>query len=283
MGEILTRRGVYEGVIALGLAVFFVPLRTPWIRRLLRMLGAAGAAGAIVLLVQRKGWTYHALPGRIALGAVAAVLFGEAFQFPSFRSDEPAGSLGFAWPGILLGALRTVAAAGALVCVVLAARVIRGDATVLQRGQNELAERIEQLSRPGDRVMILDSWLQTDYPALMQANREPGSRYLWLFGLPMLFDGFPAVKGEVPPSSVSAEEEARMLRILDEEAVTHRHSGTRQLRLLSGVQRRGISPLERLLRAQHEGVRPGRRVDLVELLHGARNVAVRISLRRRQT
>jgi hypothetical protein len=231
--ELLRKRGPYEGLAALALSLAIVPLRTPWLKRLLRLLGVLATAGTLMMLIQKKGWTYHLLPGKIALCVLVVVLVSEAFQFPRTPSYDSPGPFRPAMPRALLGALKVAIAGVGIACLLLAGRLIFGGMEVRQGGQNELAAKLEQITAPDDRVMLLDTSVLGPYPALTQADRFPGGRFLWLFNLPLFFDGWPRDGQEVPASSISKAEEDRLLDILARDIETRKPN-------LIGIQARGV-------------------------------------------
>ncbi len=207
----LRRPQTLAGLVAAALA-FLVPVRGRAQRQLVRMLGVAGFVAAVMMIQQQKGWTYHSIPGVSSLFCILALL---ADQMPRPRLDRLESVL----PGPVIAA--------AVGCVVLLGRVAVSR-SAWRAGEDAFAPTVRDLTRPGDAVMVLDTSVGAAYPALIQADRLPGSRYLWLFPIPLLFD--PRDKsGETadhPYLAVSASpaEEAHVLEELTEDISTRRPS-----------------------------------------------------------
>jgi hypothetical protein len=54
------------------------------------------------------------------------------------------------------------------------------------RRRSQVMRTIDSLTREGDAVLVATTSVWDPYPALTLQNRVPGSRYLWLFPIPML-------------------------------------------------------------------------------------------------
>jgi len=93
--------------------------------------------------------------------------------------------------------LRAVRARAVAAVVCLLAVVSAGDLIVESRVKlwredetvTEMREIIERYSSRGGAVLVWSTGVSAAYPALTQLDRKPGSRYLWMFPLPMLLDG----------------------------------------------------------------------------------------------
>jgi hypothetical protein len=90
---------------------------------------------------------------------------------------------------------------------------------------NPLADIISSYSREGDPVLFINTGLRPPYPILLQMNRQPASRHLYLVSLAMVYDGikqnadgeFPyRIDGELP------QEETRFLHELAEDINANR-------------------------------------------------------------
>jgi hypothetical protein len=158
----------------------------PLARRLTRNFALMALGGAILYVAQRKGWMYHAYPLRTCAAVVAACsvagacilgsssdVSGERFLLLTSRRRIGRG----------LSALVVITGVVCLVCLV--SIDTRKDIDRVRR-HSQVTTTIGALTDPGDAVLVATAAVWFPYPALTLLDRAPGSRYLWLFPIPML-------------------------------------------------------------------------------------------------
>jgi hypothetical protein len=154
-------------------------------RRFIRSFALMAGAAAVLYVLQKKGWTYHAYPARTCSIVVLACCLA-ATRALGTKGDGDARFvllLSRRRIGQILTALAGVAAIG---CLVTLARIDTPRDVDRLRSRSQIMRTIESLTRPGDRVLVATTGVWDPYPALTLQNRTPGSRYLWLFPIPML-------------------------------------------------------------------------------------------------
>ncbi len=161
-------------------------------------------------IVQLKGWTYHLIP---AMG-FAVLLFptlvivllelpatGKRFLFArSGRLRVPmfcAGCL----------ALMLICASMMLLSLRFHGIPARSDAIV---------PAIRAYTGQADCVLVISTSVESAYPALIQENRLPGTRYLQTFPIAMLYKGVRAEPGRPFPYRAAGERPKEEERFLDE-------------------------------------------------------------------
>jgi hypothetical protein len=155
-------------------------------RRLTRNFALMALAGAVLYVGQRKGWMYHAFPFRTCSIVVAACCVASTRTVGAAGDD---GEARFLLPisrrriGQMLGALVGVTGLLCAVCLVLIDTPKDVDR---MRRSSQLMRTITALTGEGDAVLVATTSVWLVYPALTLLNRAPGSRYLWLFPIPML-------------------------------------------------------------------------------------------------
>jgi len=139
----------------------------------------------LMYLVQGKGWMYHAIPavtGAAVLLALLAVHFADGVIADR---DVP-------WP------FQWVAVAVALVLLAsIAAIPWTTSRQLAELTRDPLANVIAANTMAGDRVLVVGTGVSPAYPLLTQLQRTPGSRFLFFFPIPMLYDGVSAA-GDAP-------------------------------------------------------------------------------------
>jgi hypothetical protein len=169
-------------VVAFGVTLVGDPLA----RRLTRGFAMMALGGAFLYVVQRKGWTYHAYPFRTCTIVVALCCVAGARVLGA--SDDGGGAR-FLLPisrlrlGQALGALVGVMGFACATCLVLIDTP--KDVERLRR-RSQIMRTIASFTEEGDPVLVATASVWDPYPALLLLNRAPGSRYLWLFPIPML-------------------------------------------------------------------------------------------------
>ena len=144
--------------------------------------GAATLGGIACQIVQRKMWRYHDIPMMLASALLVGITLAERLE----RRN----------PG------KVVRVASGLAVVPIALFGTHASLSSLgeESWHNDVTSVIETHSRVGERVAFLLTSVAPAYPALTQTARLPGTRYLWLFALPMLLPDGCAAAANVPPS-----------------------------------------------------------------------------------
>ncbi len=176
---------------------------------LLRPLAALTLGAVLVYLLQAKGWTYHALPAfgwALMILAVSLVCSRPL----AFRDSEPGQGIfrvkfsqNQLWPLVLVGAVGLCAG------------------WVWERAQDaaqpdSISKAMLAYSQEGDSVLVISTSVRPAYPALIQLNRRPGSRYLWAFPIAMLYSGVTSDSSGNFPYRSLAEAPPEEIRFLDE-------------------------------------------------------------------
>ncbi len=123
-------------------------------------------AAYLAAFFQQKGWSNHYLP------CFAGVMLLAALQCEILADDKM----------LQMGMRRILATMALLAVCTMPAIYVR---QLWHHPKSEL-ETIKKETVPGDRVIILSTAVADLYPALMQANRGNGSRYLFLFPIEMV-------------------------------------------------------------------------------------------------
>jgi len=168
---------------------------------------ATFTVGAVAgYLIQRKGWPYHQIPSiagaALCVGVLALAIDGTA----SVRAAST-------WPLKVLRA--AVVAVPVTFLVVIIATTWRLGQFDSEHGLRTFGPLMEAYTREGEPVLFLSTSVQPAYPAILQAHRQPGSRYLWLFPIPMLVGG-------TSPGADAPAEERRFLSELTEDIARRR-------------------------------------------------------------
>jgi hypothetical protein len=85
--------------------------------------------------------------------------------------------------GEALVILLSIASVGCVVC--LACTDTPADVDRLRR-RSQIMRTIDTFTKEGDAVLVATTSVWDPYPALTLQRRTPGSRYLWLFPIPMM-------------------------------------------------------------------------------------------------
>jgi hypothetical protein len=132
--------------------------------------GWFGALSVVIFVAQAKGWPYQKWPyyGAVMMGT--AVLLIDAFR------DNESGRARLAAIACACGAILALAVPENLWPVAPLATRLAGRPFSFER--SGVAQVIESLSAPGDRVLTLSTRVQDSYPALTYTGRLPASRFV---------------------------------------------------------------------------------------------------------
>ncbi|MFN8457456.1 MAG: hypothetical protein U0401_22820 [Anaerolineae bacterium] len=163
----------------------------------------------MVYLLQAKGWTYHALPafGWALMILVVSLVCSRPLAFQDSEPGKGIFRVKFSqsqlWPLVLIGAVGLCAG------------------WVWERAQDKvqpdaISKAMLAYSQVGDPVLVISTSVRPAYPALVQLNRRPGSRYLWAFPIAMLYSGVTTDSSGKFPYRSLAEASPEEIRFLDE-------------------------------------------------------------------
>ena len=159
--------------------------RCPAGQKLIRAFASMAVAGAALYVMQKKGWTYHAFPERAAVLVTLACAFAGATAFGLAVEDGVRVVLPITRRrcGQALTALATLTG---IVCAVCLVRIDTPKDVDRLRRRSQVMRTIDTFTKEGDSVLVATTSVWDPYPALTLQNRVPGSRYLWLFPIPMM-------------------------------------------------------------------------------------------------
>lgn len=174
----------------------------------------SGAVGAFaVFVVQKKGFSYHAVPYAAMLMLSAGVTLAvEARRFAVWKSAAPVS------PRV----------AALLVAAAIVAWPVLPDAWPTRRRlahENERREVIERLTRPGDPILVLSPTLMYAFPLAMMMERRPVTRFSNLLMLGGFYGAVRAEPGAPFPyhtPQTASEEERRFLADLSADVARDR-------------------------------------------------------------
>jgi hypothetical protein len=159
------------------------------LRAFAKPLAIAAIASVAIFFLQHKGWIYHAIPGQGLTWVLVA--------WTATTIDVRA-------PGRLVefSALTAVVAELAL----LASLVIVAPQLSTAREQLAgfgLGKDIVDYTHEQEPVLVLSTNVASIYPLLMQLDRRGGSRYVFEFPLPILYEGVHAGADGVFPYEIA--------------------------------------------------------------------------------
>lgn len=169
-GDMLTHRWYnWVGTVACIVLLFVSNAQLVAVKRILAFVGLASV---FIYFQQGKGWYYHFLPMFYFIAIAAPLIFS------MIKADTN-------W-------VRRIAAATMTILIIIflggmTYRLVRGmvDEKYLVNapdyGATEVAMLIKTFSKVNDRVVIFSPSPLHSYPALLQLQRYPGTRYLFLF------------------------------------------------------------------------------------------------------
>ena len=154
-------------------------------QKLIRAFASMAVAGALLYVLQRKGWTYHAFPERVAVMVTLACALAAATTVGLAGDVGSAVVIPFTRQRLaqLLVALVVLAGVACVVCLV---RIDTPTDVDRLRRRSQVMRTIDTFTKEGDPVLVATTSVWDPYPALTLQNRTPGSRYLWLFPIPMM-------------------------------------------------------------------------------------------------
>ena len=158
------------------------------------LLALAGfAAGSLALIfVQKKGWSYHAIPFETAAGMAAVLLIVVTVRALHRADPRRSYRCWFACTGFAAGCLL-------LIVVLIATCTSRLPGDRRPPAFTALRNVIEQRTKPGDRVLFVATSVRPAYPMLLQMDRKPGSRYLCSFPIAFFYGNCGvSAKGDPP-------------------------------------------------------------------------------------
>jgi hypothetical protein len=122
---------------------------------------------------QHKGWMYQVIPFQLFAALTLAVALGNLWGRAQTWVDRRG------WRELrVAGTISMIA----LVALVVAVREVRPAVRVATSHTTGLLPYvITKYSRPGDRVLFVATSVVPAYPTLVQMDRQPGSRFLWMF------------------------------------------------------------------------------------------------------
>jgi len=154
-------------------------------QRLIRAFALMAVAGAVLYVLQKKGWTYHAFPERAsAIVALAGSLAGALALGPS--GDEAARAVLPLTRRRLALTLSALVLAAGLACALCVLRIDTAKDVDRLRQSSQVMRTIDTFTKEGDAVLVATTSVWDPYPALTLQGRRPGSRFLWLFPIPMM-------------------------------------------------------------------------------------------------
>ena len=161
-------------------ATAVIASRLFWRSRVANTAAAAAVAtlaAAGIYVFQSKGWFYQAIPflgfRLLTATCVAAGAVGLVF------ARRPRAGL-------------AVASAVALAALALFVAGTDKPRYIYPEPHNPFRGFLQRYTHEGDRVLFLSTGVTPAYPILTEENRLPGSRFLWMFPVPMFYRGAPA-------------------------------------------------------------------------------------------
>jgi hypothetical protein len=121
---------------------------------------------------QHKGWTYQVIPFQIFAAVASGIAIGVVLDQRASRDETTDRRT----QSRLLAAILVVAS-----LTIIVNEEARAFSVASHRPDGAGYSLIKEYSRPGDQVLIMSTGVGPAYPALVQLDREPGSRYLWMF------------------------------------------------------------------------------------------------------
>jgi hypothetical protein len=175
-------------------------------------LAVGGILALLMFFYQHKGWMYHLVPAigfLTTLVALALVMLAEDSAVLRLKGKRIT-ALG----GRLLYGSMTVLLVVLFVSSALEARYRASENAAFTR---HFVEFLQEHSKGGDRVAFISTSVTPAYPALLYADRLPGTRYLCAFPIAMLYRRTRIENSEVFPyrklGDVSGEERQFLMNL----------------------------------------------------------------------
>ena len=166
-----------------------------------------------MLFAQHTGWAYHAIPAQFAFLGVIGLLVAEMGRPLGFTKLRATFTTTL---NLVLGAILLTMA---VLCGAFVIRAWSGAPLARIVASSWFAREIIENTAPRDYVLFVSTAPIHAYPLLTQLDRRPGSKFLWLFPIPMLYanverfsGGFPYRTGDAQP-----DEERRTLQELSKD------------------------------------------------------------------
>jgi len=181
-----------QPIVLLNIAIMAVPFVLAALRykhrvvprNLLLALGAMGVGSMVGFLLQRKGWTYHAIPFLTSSTLTGLLLALEAVSGHLRLTDARRQNLArfvVITTSIAVGVGLLIAEVGKV------GELVRFDQHPELSELYPLSSSIETYTQPGDRVMFVDSLPNPAFPMLARLNRRSASRYPMATPFPIAF------------------------------------------------------------------------------------------------
>ena len=149
--------------------------RDRFYRELAYLVLLVALAGAVVFFAQGKGWVYHAMPSAFASLIAVALLLGRVpFLQTAYRK-----TLAQYNP-------RVNRVLWSVILVIAAILIIAVPKEFAPSGTGQF-ELLDTYTDAEDAVLFIGPNVSPGYPLLTQTNRRSGSRYLFMFPVPMLY------------------------------------------------------------------------------------------------
>jgi hypothetical protein len=181
--------------LILGAAAYFLNRSDvdPRYRELADIAAVTGLTAVGVYLIQAKGWPYHATSVVMSAYILLAILLS---RFSAGLAVSRAGRILAAAPLLTLFAFF---AAGATQATMRAIRVGFWEL------KTDDAALILNATQPDDTVLVVSTGVDASYPLLLLTERRPGTRYAFMFPLPMLYANAEPDAGSIYGYSIPAE------------------------------------------------------------------------------
>lgn len=165
--------------------VMLMPWREPHRAIMRRIYPVAGFSigSCIAMIAQHKGWPYHIIP-MVAAGWMFVMLV--AVQLMQQQSSQQGD-------GLLARVQRRVVSVRPQLLSTLilawAATLISSATLPFRDYRSRTLDFVREHTQPSDAVTYMSTSVQLIYPEMLHTRRAAGSRFLWTFPIPYLFEG----------------------------------------------------------------------------------------------
>jgi hypothetical protein len=171
-------------------------------RELSMLAVITGFVGGVVFWLQGKGWLYHTIPLQFAALLAVMVALSQLRILCTWLTNI--GALGGRRTGPII----------LFVTLILAISILtvtpKGYLTEPPEGSRDLSV-FEIHSAPGDSIVFITADVFSSYPLILTTQREPGTRYLFSFVIPLLYSNAivdsNSPLGYILPPELAAEEQ----------------------------------------------------------------------------
>ncbi len=198
-----------------GLAV--IPLANKPYRDLAIIFALGALAGIGIYLSQQKCWTYHIVP---AMGFVFLMITIGLVGILDKTIAEASAQPTLFWPRTGVFCLLCLG----LVLLTLNCSLTQFVFHSQRKWTDDFVDAIRAETTKSDRVTFISSSIDPGYPALILADRAPGTRYMITISIPFLYDGIVATPGRPFPyrdKEARPKEEQRFLAELGEDVINN--------------------------------------------------------------